>query len=57
MIKDTNISRPVYNSLFAKIKNDKIAEIENHGAKGTFLSFSNFYELQESLKQGDTIHD
>ena len=40
-----------------KIKNDKIAEIENHGAKGTFLSFNNFYELQESLKQGDIIHD
>lgn len=57
MIKDTNISRPVYNSLFAKIKNDKVAEIENHGAKGTFLSFNNFYELQESLKQGDIIHD
>jgi hypothetical protein len=41
LIPLTGISRPVYNSLFTKLKSDKIAEVNAAGAKGTFIKFLN----------------
>lgn len=37
MIKKTNISRPVYNNLIAKLKEFKIAEVQSCGVKGTYI--------------------
>lgn len=39
LCKNYNISRPVFNSLFEKLKAYKMAEIVNMGAKGTFIKF------------------
>lgn len=39
MIKETNISRPVFRSLLSKMEKYNIAEIENKGVKGTYIRF------------------
>lgn len=39
LCKNYNISRPVFNGLFEKLKTYKMAEIVNMGAKGTFIKF------------------
>lgn len=43
------ISRPVFNNLFYKIKEYKIAGIDNRGVKGTYLSFNNIEVLKSLL--------
>ena len=45
LIPVTGVSRPVYNSLFMKLKENKIAEVAASGAKGTFIKFTNLEVL------------
>lgn len=40
IVKDTSISRPVYNNLFEKMKLNKIADISNMGVKGMHIKFT-----------------
>lgn len=40
MIEKTGISRPVFNNLIVKLKEDKVAEVTNQGAKGTKIKFT-----------------
>jgi hypothetical protein len=47
LIDKTNISRPVYTSLFYKLKESKIAEIDNRGVKGTHINFNNMNEIRK----------
>lgn len=35
LVDKTSISRPVFNNLLAKMKTNKVAEVTNHGVKGT----------------------
>jgi hypothetical protein len=46
LIDKTNISRPVYTALFYKLRESKIAEIDNRGVKGTHISFNNINEVK-----------
>lgn len=41
IVNQTGISRPVFNNLIVKLKEDKVAEITNQGAKGTKIKFTN----------------
>lgn len=41
LTKEYGISRPVFTTLLNKLKNNKIAEIDNKGAKGTYIHFNN----------------
>jgi GTP-sensing pleiotropic transcriptional regulator CodY len=47
MTEKTNISRPVYTSLFYKMKEDKIAYIDNRGVKGTYIKLIDKLFLNE----------
>lgn len=38
---DTKISRPVYKSLFQKLKECGLIEIKNQGVNGTYIKFIN----------------
>lgn len=38
MIQKTNLSRPVFTSLLAKMEKYGIAEVKNQGVKGTYIS-------------------
>ena len=40
MIQKTNLSRPVWNSLFAKMEKFGIAQIKNQGVKGTHIEIA-----------------
>ena len=40
MIQKTNISRPVWTSLFAKMEKFGIAQVKNQGVKGTYIEIS-----------------
>lgn len=37
LVKDNNISRPVYNNLIVKMKDSNIANVVNMGVKGTYI--------------------
>lgn len=39
--KETGISRPVFNNLLNKMSNTKVAEVQNMGAKGTYIKIIN----------------
>ena len=41
IVNQTGISRPVFNNLIVKLKEDKVAEITNQGAKGAKIKFTN----------------
>ena len=41
LIAETGISRPVYNNLLVKLDKFNMAEIKNHGVKGTYIKFLN----------------
>ena len=45
LIPITGVSRPVYNSLFSKLKENKVAEVTASGAKGTYIKFINLEVL------------
>lgn len=45
-----HISRPVYTTLLAKLKEFKIAIVENKGAKGTYINFFNKQYLTNLLE-------
>ena len=40
MIQKTNISRPVWTSLLAKMEKFGIAQVKNQGVKGTYIEIS-----------------
>lgn len=40
MIQKTNISRPVWTSLLAKMEKFSIAQVKNQGVKGTYIEIS-----------------
>ena len=44
-----NISTSVFRTLFYKIKEYNIAEINSRGVKGTFIHFNNLYILKDLL--------
>ena len=37
LVKENSISRPVYNNLLIKMKEMRVAEVENKGVKGTYI--------------------
>ena len=39
--KETGISRPVFNNLLNKMSNTQVAEVQNMGAKGTYIKIIN----------------
>lgn len=39
--KETGISRPVFNNLLNKMSNTKVAEVQNMGARGTYIKIIN----------------
>ena len=41
LVKENNISRPVYNNLLAKLKENRVADVVNMGVKGTYLKITN----------------
>lgn len=41
LVNNTGLSRPVFNNLILKMKEYKVAEIANQGAKGTHIKFVN----------------
>jgi GTP-sensing pleiotropic transcriptional regulator CodY len=47
MIQKTNLSRPVWNSLFAKMEKFGIAQIKNQGVKGTHI------EIAKEIENGN----
>lgn len=49
LVEISAISRPVFNSLFYKIKQYKIAEVDNRGVKGTRIKFNNVTELKNKI--------
>lgn len=51
LVEKNNISRPVYNNLISKMKENNIAEIENQGMKGTYIKIIE-PELKLEAKKG-----
>ncbi len=49
LVEISAISRPVFNSLFYKIKQHRIAEVDNRGVKGTRIKFNNITELKNKI--------
>lgn len=49
LVKESGISRPVYNNLLAKMKEHRVAEISNMGVKGTYINITQ-PELKANLK-------
>ena len=49
LIQQTNLSRPVWNSLLTKMEKFGIAQIKNQGAKGTHIEISKEIERSDNL--------
>lgn len=49
LVERNNISRPVYNNLIAKMKENKVATITNMGMKGTYIKITQFELKAESI--------
>lgn len=49
LVKESGISRPVYNNLLAKMKEHRVAEVSNMGVKGTYINITQ-PELKANLK-------
>ena len=49
LINKYNISRPVFTSLFYKLKNYNIATIDNRGVKGAHIIFNNLNILKDTI--------
>ena len=47
------ISTSVFRTLFYKIKEYKVAEIDNRGVKGTHIKFNNIKLIKELIKEGN----
>lgn len=52
LVDETHISRPVYNNLLVKLKENNVAEINNMGMKGTYIKFTHTV-LKAKILEGE----
>lgn len=50
LLTETKISRPVFNNVLQKIKENNIGEITNKGAKGMYIKIANIANLEKELE-------
>lgn len=49
LVEKNNISRPVYNNLITKMKENKVATVTNMGMKGTYIKITQFELKAEAI--------
>lgn len=52
LVDETHISRPVYNNLLIKLKENNVAEVNNMGMKGTYIKFTHTV-LKAKILEGE----